>query len=454
MNRPATAAYYTLGCKLNFAETSTIARQLTEAGVEKISFSDGADIYVINTCSVTDHADRKCKKVVAEALRFNPEAKVVVVGCYAQLKPLEIAAIPGVSMVLGAREKFNLPELLPTLQSKTTGPAKVLRSKIKETQFFLPSFSVGDRTRTFLKVQDGCDYFCSFCTIPLARGKSRNAPIAELVKQAHAIAEQGVKEIVVSGINIGDFGQTTGEDVLDLFRALDEVKGIERYRISSIEPNLLRYDIIDFVAQSRAFLPHFHLPLQSGADAILQKMRRRYLTDLYADRVAYIKSAMPHACIGVDIMVGFPGETDALFQTTFDFLHTLPVDYFHVFTYSERPNTTAIKLPDPVPMAVRKQRTQQLRQLSEKKREAFYQSQIGRHVSVLWEAEAQGEEMFGFTENYIRVVQPYDPAEVNEIRPMQLTSIRSKDGMGEVKIRVQPQELPEALQKRLVSTTA
>jgi threonylcarbamoyladenosine tRNA methylthiotransferase MtaB len=274
------------------------------------------------------------------------------------------------------------------------------------------------------------------------------------VAQAQSIAEQGVKEIVVSGINIGDFGQTTGEDVLDLFRALDDVQGIERYRISSIEPNLLRYDIIDFVAHSRAFLPHFHIPLQSGADEILLKMRRRYLTDLYADRVNYIKSVMPHACIGVDIMVGFPGETDALFQTTFDFLHALPVDYFHVFTYSERPNTTAVKLPDPVPMALRKQRTQELRQLSEKKREAFYQSQLGREVSVLWEAEAQGDDMFGFTENYIRVVQPYDPAEVNEIRPMQLVSIRPQDGLGQVKVRIQPQDLPEALQKRMVSTTA
>lgn len=448
MNSVATAAYYTLGCKLNFAETSTIARQLAEAGVQKVEFTEGADIYVINTCSVTDHADRKCKKVVAEALRFNPDAKVVVVGCYAQLKPQEIAEIPGVSMVLGAREKFNLPELLHELPKERKGPAKILRSRIKEAKFFLPSYSVGDRTRTFLKVQDGCDYFCAFCTIPLARGRSRNAYISSIVAQAEQIAASGVREIVLSGVNIGDFGKSNGEKLIDLLRALEEVDGIHRYRISSIEPNLLNTEILEWVAQSQKILPHFHIPLQSGSDEILAKMRRRYDTALYASRVELIRKLLPDACIGVDVIVGFPGETDILFNETFHFLNELDVNYLHVFTYSERPNTTALRLPDPVPMAIRKDRCHQLRNLSDKKREAFYRSRIGAVHSVLWEAEVHGTEMFGFTENYVRVVQPYDPADVNEIRKVRLQAVR-EDGVLTVQTLADTQELSGTILARM-----
>jgi threonylcarbamoyladenosine tRNA methylthiotransferase MtaB len=443
-----TAAYYTLGCKLNFAETSTIARQLTEAGVERTEFNEGADIYVINTCSVTDHADRKCRKVVAEALRFNPDAKVVIVGCYAQLKPQEIAEIPGVSMVLGAREKFELPSLLEDLQSQVSKP-KILRSRIKETTYFLPSFSLGDRTRTFLKVQDGCDYFCSFCTIPLARGRSRNASIPELVKQAESIAASGIQEVVLSGVNIGDFGKTTGETFIDLIRALDKVNGISRYRISSIEPNLLDSEIISFVASSDKFLPHFHIPLQSGSNEILESMRRRYKRELYAERVAEIKSLMPDACIGVDVIVGFPGETEAHFQETYTFLQELDVDYLHVFTYSERPNTTALRKEGKVPGHIRKKRTGMLRILSEKKRERFYRSQIGKTSEVLWEADAAGGEMQGYTRNYVKIVQPYDPADVNEVRGVRLTSVRAEDGLVTVQPVVNSDILPESLKARL-----
>jgi len=445
---PKTAAYYTLGCKLNFAETSTIARQLTEAGVARTEFTEGADIYVINTCSVTDHADRKCRKVVAEALRFNPDARVVIVGCYAQLKPNEIAEIPGVNLVLGAREKFDLPALLPDLVGDT-GKARVLRSRIKETTYFLPSHSQGDRTRTFLKVQDGCDYFCSFCTIPLARGRSRNAPIADLVEQAKGIADSGVQEIVLSGVNIGDFGKTTAERFVDLLRALDKVDGISRYRISSIEPNLLDSEIIQFVANSSKFLPHFHVPLQSGSNELLEAMRRRYKRELYAERVHEIKSLMPDACIGVDVIVGFPGETEALFEETYTFLQELEVDYLHVFTYSERPNTTALKKEGKVPGHIRKKRTGMLRILSEKKREQFYRSQLGKETEVLWESEAHEGDMHGYTRNYVKVVQPYDPAEVNEIRPVRLSEIRASDGLVTVQSVVSTEALPKSLQARL-----
>ncbi len=419
-----TAAFYTLGCKLNFAETSTVARQFLDAGFRKVNFEAGADVYVINTCSVTDHADRKCKKVVAEAKRHNPEARVIIIGCYAQLKPEEIAKIPGVDLVLGAHEKFNILEFLPTL--KTADKPVVVQKKIKETTFFIPSYSIGDRTRTFLKVQDGCDYFCAFCTIPLARGASRNETIEKTVSIAREIAQTDVKEIVLTGVNIGDFGQSSGENFLDLIKALDEVEGIERFRISSIEPNLLTDEIIDFVAESKKFLPHFHIPLQSGSDKILERMRRKYKREVYTSRVHRIKQRMPNACIGVDVIVGFPGETHDDFLETYHYLNELDVSYLHVFTYSERARTTAIKMDGKVPVAERKKRTHMLRILSEKKRHHFYEQHIGKTCTVLFEAENDGGYMHGFTENYIKVVSPYDPLMVNELQRVKLTGMNGE----------------------------
>jgi threonylcarbamoyladenosine tRNA methylthiotransferase MtaB len=423
-----TAAFYTLGCKLNFAETSTIARQLVQNGFEKIRFEEGADVYVINTCSVTDHADRKCKRVVAEALRKNPAAKVVVVGCYAQLKPEEIAQIPGVDLVLGAHEKFNLVEFLPSIQEKGN-PVVVLR-KIKETNFFIPSYSLGDRTRTFLKVQDGCDYVCAFCTIPLARGSSRNETIEKTVAIAKEIAATEVKEIVLSGVNIGDFGKSTGENFFDLLKELDQVNGIERIRISSIEPNLLTDEIIEWCAISNKIVPHFHIPLQSGNDKILKLMRRRYVREVYRSRVEKIRTVMPNACIGVDVIVGFPGETEEDFLDTYNFLNELEVSYFHVFTYSERAKTTAIKMEGKVPVAIRKKRNEMLTILSDKKRRKFYDAQVGNTFQVLFESENEEGNMYGFTENYVKVVFPYDPVLINEIQPVKLKKI-NEDGLME-----------------------
>lgn len=437
------AAFYTLGCKLNFAETSTIARQFSDAGFQKVNFEDGADVYVINTCSVTDHADRKCKKVVAEALRKNEHARIIIVGCYAQLKPKEIAAIPGVDLVLGANEKFNALEFLP--QVKESGQAVVYNRKIKETTFFIPSYSISDRTRTFLKVQDGCDYFCSFCTIPLARGRSRNETIEKTVAVAREIAATDVKEVVLTGVNIGDFGKSTGEDFLSLIRELDKVEGIDRFRISSIEPNLLTDEIIEFVASSQRFLPHFHIPLQSGSDTMLELMRRRYKREVYTSRVEKIRSLMPDACIGVDVIVGFPGETEDEFKITFDYLNRLPVSYLHVFTYSERPRTTALRLEGKVPVAVRKKRTSMLRILSEKKRHGFYESQLGQKAMVLFEAEQNGDEMYGFTRNYVKVKTKYDPLLVNELQPVTLRSIDA-DGLVAVNMDITAQ-IPDGLKK-------
>jgi threonylcarbamoyladenosine tRNA methylthiotransferase MtaB len=424
-----TAAFYTLGCKLNFAETSTIARQLVQHGFEKAKFEEGADVYVINTCSVTDHADRKCKRVVAEALRKNPEAKVVIVGCYAQLKPEEISQIPGVDLVLGAHEKFNIAAFLPSIGEK--GNPVIAQRKIKETNFFMPSYSMGDRTRTFLKVQDGCDYVCAFCTIPLARGSSRNESIENTVKVAREIAATEVKEIVLSGVNIGDFGKSTGENFFDLLKELDQVEGIERIRISSIEPNLLTDEIINWCATSNKIVPHFHIPLQSGNNKILKMMRRRYLREVYATRVQKIKSLMPDACIGVDVIVGFPGETEEDFLDTYQFLNELDVSYFHVFTYSERAMTTAIKMEGKVPMVERKKRNEMLTILSEKKRNKFYQEQIGKTGNVLFESEHEGGYMQGFTENYVKVVFPYDPVLINEIQKVKLKEMNA-DGLMEV----------------------
>jgi threonylcarbamoyladenosine tRNA methylthiotransferase MtaB len=414
-------AFYTLGCKLNFAETSTIGRQMTEHGLIKKEFTQGADIYLINTCSVTDNADKKCRKVVKEALKYNKSAFIVVVGCYAQLKPKEIAGIEGVDLVLGAAEKFNLIQHLG--QAAKLPSAKIFNQNIKETNIFVPGFSVGDRTRSFMKIQDGCDYFCSFCTIPLARGESRSALIADTTALARRVAETGVKEVVLTGVNIGDFGSQRGETFIDLIRDLDEIEGIERYRISSIEPNLLSDEVIEFVSKSRKFVPHFHIPLQSGSDKILKLMRRRYNRELYANRVARIKYLMPNAAIGVDVIVGFPQEEEEDFLETYDFIRELNISYLHVFPYSERANTTARKMTGKVHETVKNQRSKMLRILSEKKRRSFYEENMGEALTVLFEGEQSHGSIFGFTENYIKVEMPYDPLLVNELVKVQLESI-------------------------------
>lgn len=414
-----TVAFQTLGCKLNFAESGTIARQLKEEGFAKVDFSEPADVYVINTCSVTDHADTKCRNMVRQALRTNADAVVVVIGCYAQLKPDEIAAIPGVDLVLGANEKFNVAAYLNDLRKRTA--AGVHACEIKEVRDFVPGFSAGDRTRSFLKVQDGCDYFCAFCTIPLARGFSRSASIDETLAEAQRAAATGVKEIVLTGVNIGDFGNATDGDLLALLKRLDAEVDVERFRISSIEPNLLTDAIIDFVAASQRFVPHFHVPLQSGSDPILKAMRRRYDTALYRQRMERIATAMPHCAIGVDVIVGFPGETEEDFLRTYEFLNSLPITYLHVFTYSERPDTTAIRITDGiVPHEVRKDRNRRLTILSEKKRRAFYERFVGTRRPVLVEQEEKGGMLSGFTDNYLRVHVPFDQALINTIQHINL----------------------------------
>ena len=416
-----TVAYYTLGCKLNFSETSTIIRSLSESGYSKVPFEHGADVYVINTCSVTDHADRKCKKIVREALRHNPQAFVTVIGCYAQLKPHEIAQIPGVDLVLGAAEKFNIEAYLENTTKKEI--AEVKDGKIKEVLEYHASYSIGDRTRTFLKVQDGCDYFCSFCTIPLARGSSRSDTISNVVKQAEEIVNSGVKEIVLTGVNTGDFGANTNESFFQLLKALEQINGLERLRISSIEPNLLSDEIIALASVSSIIVPHFHIPLQSGNDEILKIMRRKYDSNLYTSRVQKIKSLIPHACIGVDVIVGFPGETHEHFLSTYNFLNDLDISYLHVFTYSERANTTANKMSGKVKLSERQDRNKMLTILSDKKRRHFYEQQLGKRHKVLWEAENDNETMYGFTENYVRVKTLYDPMLVNEITLFETASI-------------------------------
>lgn len=421
MNPYKTVAFYTLGCKLNFSETSTIARLFEQGGYAKVDFEDRPDIYVINTCSVTDQADKKCRNLVRRAKSKNPNAFVAVIGCYAQLKPDEIAEIEGVNVVLGANEKFNIIEYLD--RQPVDGKAHIENAHIKEVKTFVPSYSAGDRTRTFLKVQDGCDYFCAFCTIPLARGRSRNVSIEETLKSAREVAATGVKEVVLTGVNIGDFGQGEQENFYQLIQALDRVEGIERFRISSIEPNLLSNEVIDFVSKSDKFVPHFHIPLQSGSDTMLKSMRRRYLSELYRDRVATIKSLMPNACIGADVIVGFPGETDAEFMKTVDFLKSIDVSYLHVFTYSERANTTALRIEDVVPMPVRQERNKILTNLSLKKKRAFYEEQLGTVHWVLWEAAETEGMMSGFTENYIKVQKPFDPTLVNTTEQVVLNQI-------------------------------
>lgn len=433
VSSPRTAAFHTLGCKLNFSETSTLARSLEEAGYARVKVEERPDVFVLNTCSVTENADKECRQWVRRFQRINPEAFIAVVGCYAQLKPQEIASIPGVNLVLGANEKFDLAAHIDRLaipgEAGHRERSEAIFSPIKDARTFIPSFNSGDRTRTFLKVQDGCDYFCSFCTIPLARGRSRSGTIAETVTIARDIARSGVKEIVLTGVNTGDFGRAHGEDFLGLIKALDEVEGIARFRISSIEPNLCSDAVIDFVAASRRFMPHFHMPLQSGSDAILERMRRRYNTALYADRVARIKSLLPHACIGADVITGTPGETEEEFLKTHAFLRSIAVDYLHVFTYSERANTTAVRMDDSVPMDVRRERTKQLRILSSKLQRAQYERQLGTLRNVLLESEDVDGRMLGYTDNYVRVSLPFDATLVNSIMPVQLTRINSDGHM-------------------------
>ncbi|SEG54788.1 threonylcarbamoyladenosine tRNA methylthiotransferase MtaB [Halpernia humi] len=431
------AAFHTLGCKLNFAETSTIARQLVDSGFQKVNFEDFADVYIINTCSVTENADRECKLHVKRAAKANPEGLVIIVGCYAQLKPEEISNIKGVDLVLGAKEKFNILSYIHDLQ-KSENHALVHSCEIEETDFFIGSYSIGDRTRAFLKVQDGCDYKCTYCTIPLARGISRSDTIENVVKNATEIAQKGIKEIVLTGVNIGDYGKGEFGNkkhdhiFLELISNLNEIEGIERIRISSIEPNLLTDDCIDLVAKSERFVPHFHIPLQSGSDDLLKKMKRRYLTNLYQNRVSKIREVLPNACIGVDVIVGFPGESEEYFLETYNFLNQLPISYLHVFTYSERENTEAASMENPVPISERKRRNKMLRILSEKKKMAFYETQLGKTLPVLWEHENKNGQMFGFTENYVRVQKPFDENSINKIEKLELNKIEN-DGTVSVK---------------------
>ena len=416
-----TVAFHTLGCKLNFSETSTIAKQLEDAGFAKVKIDENPDIVVINTCSVTDHADSKCRNIVRRSLSYNPLAFIIVIGCYAQLKPNEIAEIDGVDMVLGANEKFNLPNLLNDLSKRQE--VEVRTGEIKEVRKFVPGFSSGDRTRTFLKVQDGCDYFCAFCTIPLARGRSRSASVNDTVKQAESAVKAGAKEIVLTGVNIGDFGKTNSETLLGLIKELDKVEGVLRYRISSIEPNLLSEEIIDFVEKSDKFQPHFHIPLQSGSDDILTSMRRRYRTDLYKRRIEYIKKKMPYAGIGVDVIVGFPGECDSRFQETYDFINSLDISYLHVFTYSERPKTTALRMEDVIPVPVRQERNKMLRILSLKKQRAHYEKFIGLKRQVLVESSDDDGVLYGYTPEYVRVAVNSTDVSSNSSENIYLESI-------------------------------
>lgn len=436
-NQTKTVAFHTLGCKLNFSETSTIARNLKDSGYQKVEFTDPANVYVINTCSVTANADKECRTIVKNAMKANPEGFVVIVGCYAQLKPQEIAEMEGVDLVLGAAEKFNIAEYLDDLNKKEE--TIVHSCEIEEADFYVGSYSIGDRTRAFLKVQDGCDYKCTYCTIPLARGISRSDTVENVIKNANEIAERGIKEIVLTGVNIGDYGK--GEfgnkkhehTFFELVQELDQVEAIERIRISSIEPNLLKNETIDFVSKSNRFVPHFHIPLQSGNDEILKKMKRRYLSNLYLDRVTKIREVMPHACIGVDVIVGFPGETEELFMETYNFINELPISYLHVFTYSERDNTEAIDFEGVVDQGERKRRNKMLRILSEKKRQAFYQSQLGSTQKVLWEHDNKDGKMFGFTENYVKVQTEFNAEFVNQTHLVDLVRI-NHNGIVEVKI--------------------
>jgi threonylcarbamoyladenosine tRNA methylthiotransferase MtaB len=432
MNTKKNVAFYTLGCKLNFSETSTIARNFENEGFKRVDFEETADIYVINTCSVTDNADKRFKSIVKNALKKNSEAFLIAVGCYAQLKPEELAAVDGVDLVLGATEKFNVTSYINDLTKNNVG--EVHSCEISEADFYVGSYSIGDRTRAFLKVQDGCDYKCTYCTIPLARGISRSDTLENVIQNAKEISSKGIKEIVLTGVNIGDYGK--GEfgnkkhehTFLELVKKLDNVEGIHRLRISSIEPNLLKDETIEFVSKSKSFVPHFHIPLQSGSDELLKKMKRRYLIQTYTNRVSKIKEVMPNACIGVDVIVGFPGETDELFLETYNYLNEMDISYLHVFTYSERPNTEAVKLDGVVPKKIRAKRSKMLRGLSAKKRRSFYESQLGKTAKVLFENENKEGFINGFTENYVKVKTPWNPELVNTLHTISLTEIDS-DGL-------------------------
>lgn len=449
---PQKVAFYTLGCKLNFSETSTIARDFEAQGFERVDFEEVADIYVVNTCSVTDNADKRFKSIVNKIQRLNKEAYTIAVGCYAQLKPEELAAVNGVDLVLGATEKFKITDYINQLSKDT--PTQIHSCDIEDADFYVSSYAIGDRTRAFLKVQDGCDYKCTYCTIPLARGISRSDTIEHVLQNAKAISEQGIKEIVLTGVNIGDYGK--GElgnkrhehTFLDLVTALDTVPGIERLRISSIEPNLLKNETIAFVSQANAFVPHFHIPLQSGSNELLGKMKRRYNKELYADRVATIKAHMQDCCIGVDVIVGFPGETDALFLETYHFLNELEISYLHVFTYSERDNTAAALMDGVVPQEVRAKRSKMLRGLSVKKRRAFYESQLGKTKTVLWESENKQGLIYGFTENYIKVKTYWNPHISNELQQVKLVSI---DDDGSVNVEITRQRASRFFEKSALS---
>ena len=432
MNAKKKVAFYTLGCKLNFSETSTIARDFEKENFERVDFSQSADIYVINTCSVTENADKRFKTIVKQAQKSNPEAFVIAIGCYAQLQPKQLAEVDGVDLVLGATEKFKITDYLNDLTKNEVGA--IHSCEIEDADFYVASYSFGDRTRAFLKVQDGCDYKCTYCTIPLARGISRSDTLQNVLKNASEITQKGIKEIVLTGVNIGDYGK--GEfgnkkhehTFFELVQALDTVEGLERVRISSIEPNLLKNETIDFVAQSKNFVPHFHVPLQSGSNQLLKLMRRRYMKELYQDRVAHIKEKMPNACIGVDVIVGFPGETDDIFLETYEFLNAMDISYLHVFSYSERPNTVAATMDGKVPKNVRSKRSKMLRGLSAKKRRAFYESQLGTVQSVLFEGENKEGYIHGFTRNYVKVKTPWNPALVNTTQEVNLKEI-DQDGL-------------------------
>tara|TARA_R110002073_G_scaffold139232_2_gene289362 strand:+ start:137176 stop:138513 length:1338 start_codon:yes stop_codon:yes gene_type:complete len=432
MNAQKKVAFYTLGCKLNFSETSTIARNFQDEGFERVGFAEKADIYVINTCSVTDNADKRFKTIVKSALKQNDQAFLIAVGCYAQLKPEELAAVDGVDLVLGATEKFKVTQYINDLTKNEIG--EVHSCEISEADFYVGSYSIGDRTRAFLKVQDGCDYKCTYCTIPLARGISRSDTLENVLNNAKEISDRGIKEIVLTGVNIGDYGK--GEfgnkkhehTFFELVKALDTVENIHRLRISSIEPNLLKDETINFVANSTRFVPHFHIPLQSGSDTLLKKMKRRYMRKVYTDRVSKIKQLMPNACIGVDVIVGFPGETNEVFLETYNYLNELDISYLHVFTYSERPNTEAILLDGIVPKNVRTKRSKMLRGLSVKKRRAFYENQLDNQLTVLFESENKEGYIHGFTENYVKVKTPWNPALVNTLHEIKLTEIDT-DGL-------------------------
>jgi threonylcarbamoyladenosine tRNA methylthiotransferase MtaB len=438
MENKKKVAFYTLGCKLNFSETSTIARNFQDEGFDRVDFEEVADMYVINTCSVTENADKQFKQIVKKAMKLNDKAFIAAVGCYAQLKPEELASVDGVDLVLGATEKFKITDYINDLTKNDR--SEVHSCEIEEADFYVGSYSIGDRTRAFLKVQDGCDYKCTYCTIPLARGISRSDALENVLKNASEISKQNIKEIVLTGVNIGDYGK--GEfgnkkhehTFLDLVKALDEVEGIERLRISSIEPNLLKNETIEFVSQSRTFVPHFHIPLQSGSNEILKKMKRRYLREVYTERVAKIREVMPHACIGVDVIVGFPGETDEDFLETYHFLNEMDISYLHVFTYSERDNTEAATMDGVVAMNVRSKRSKMLRGLSVKKRRAFYESQIGTNRTVLFESENKEGYIHGFTENYVKVKTPWNPELVNTLHEINLTRI-DEDGSVRMEFR-------------------